>query len=308
MSQRVSKAGNIKYALSGDESFVASVTPGETFVVECAINANDGTIRHVGQQLTEADVTFPFVNGATGPIEVRGAKAGDMLVLEILDMELDTLGFTALWPGIGMFPDWARQKEYGIQTRVMEVHGGFVHWSDTVKLPIRPMIGVAGVAPVHGAVLTVDNGTHGGNLDVQEITTGNTVMFRVNKDGAHLFLGDCHAIQGDGEANGMGATEIAATLTVKVSLAPAPERLIHPRIETPTHICTLGCARPLEDAMRIAFQEMVYWLEDEWNIPAAEAYMLLGQIAEARCTQVVNPKYTYICKVSKDVLAAFKAP
>ncbi len=71
--------GNIKYALSGDDTFIASVEPGETFVVECAINANDGTIRHLGQQLTEADVTIPFVNGATGPIEVRGSKAGDML-------------------------------------------------------------------------------------------------------------------------------------------------------------------------------------------------------------------------------------
>ena len=73
-----------------------------------------------------------------------------------------------------------------------------------LKLPVRPMIGVIGVAPVHGAVLTVDNGTHGGNLDVQEITTGNTVMLRVNQDGAHLFLGDCHAIQGDGECQRHG--------------------------------------------------------------------------------------------------------
>lgn len=305
MTQRVSKAGNIKYALSANDGFIAGVAPGETFVVECAINANDGTIRHVGQQLTPADVTLPFVNGATGPIEVKGAKAGDMLKLEILDMELDTLGFTALWPGIGMFPDWVRQKEFGHVTRVMEVKDGFVHWSDTLKLPVRPMIGVAGVAPVHGAVLTVDNGAHGGNLDVQEITTGNTVMFRVNHDGAHLFLGDCHAIQGDGEANGMGATEIAATLTVRASLVEAPARLGHPRIETPTHICTLGCARPLEDAMRIAFQEMIYWLEDDYGIPATDGYMLLGQIAEARCTQVVNPKYTYICKVDKGILAAF---
>ena len=167
------------------------------------------------------------------------------------------------------------------------------------------MIGVIGVAPVHGAVLTIDNGPHGGNLDVQEITTGNTVLLRVNKAGAHLFLGDCHAIQGDGECNGMGAIEIAATLTVKVSLGKAPPRLNHPRIETPTHICTLGCARPLEDAMRIAFEEMVYWLEDDWKIPAAEGYMLLGQIAEARCTQVVNPKYTYICKVNKSIISGY---
>ncbi|MBR0989236.1 acetamidase/formamidase family protein [Bradyrhizobium japonicum] len=305
MSKRISKAGNIKYALSGDDSFIASVEPGETFVVECAINANDGTIRHLGQQLTEADVTMPFVNGATGPIEVRGAKPGDMLRLEIVGMELDKLGFTALWPGIGMFPDWVRRKEFGIQTRVVEVKDGHVHWNEHLKLPVKPMIGVAGVAPVHGAVLTVDNGPHGGNMDVQEITTGNSIFFRVNKDGAHLFLGDCHAIQGDGECNGMGAIEIAANLTVKVSLAKAPARLTHPRIETATHICTLGCARPLEDAMRIAFEEMVYWMEDDWKIPAAEGYMLLGQVAEARCTQVVNPKYTYICKVERSLLERY---
>jgi len=305
MSKRISKANNIKYALSGNDPYIASVEPGETFVVETAINVNDGTIRHVGQQLTETDVTLPYVNGATGPIEVKGSKAGDMLKVEIVKMELDTLGFTSLWPGIGMFPDWVRRKEFGIQTRVVEVKDGFVHWNEHLRLPVKPMIGVLGVAPVHGAVLTIDNGPHGGNLDVQEITSGNTVMFRVNKDGTHLFMGDCHAIQGDGEANGMGAIEIATTLTVKVSLDKAPARLSHPRIETPTHIATLGCARPLEDAMRIAFEEMINWLEDDYKIPAPEAYMLLGQIAEARCTQVVNPKYTYICKVDKSVLARY---
>jgi len=305
MFQRVSKVGNIKYALSGDDRFIASVEPGETFVVECAINVNDGTIRHLGQQLTEADVTLPFVNGATGPIEVRGSQVGDVLNVEIIKMELDNLGFTALWPGFGMFPDWVRRKEFGKQTRVVEVKDGLMHWNEHLKLPIKPMIGVIGVAPVHGAVLTVDNGPHGGNLDVQEITTGNTVLLRVNREGAHLFLGDCHAIQGDGECNGMGAIEVAATLTVKVSMEKAPARLNHPRIETSTHICTLGCARPLEDAMRIAFEEMVYWMEDDWKIPAAEGYMLLGQIAEARCTQVVNPKYTYICKVNKSILSGY---
>src|ERR1700716_2123742 len=147
MSQRVSKAGNIKYAISGNDKFVASVESGETFVVECAINANDGTIRNLGQQLTQADVTMPFVNGATGPIEVRGSKAGDMLYVEIIKMELDKLGFTALWAGIGMFPDWVRRKEFGRQTRVVEVKNDLVHWNEHVKLPVKPMIGVRGVAP-----------------------------------------------------------------------------------------------------------------------------------------------------------------
>ena len=116
---RVTKAGNIKYALSGDDAFVATIDPGETATVETAINVNDGVIRFVGQQLTETDVTLPFVNGATGPIEVRGAKPGDMLSVDILDIALDKLGFTALWPGIGMFPDWVRRKEFGIQQRAV---------------------------------------------------------------------------------------------------------------------------------------------------------------------------------------------
>jgi amidase len=191
--------------------FIASVEPGETFTVECAINVNDGTIRHLGQQLTPDDVTLPFVNGATGPIEVKGAKPGDMLTVEILDMALNGLGFTALWPGIGIFPDWVRRKEFGIQTRVVEVKDGLVHWSDKVKLPVRPMIGVIGVAPVHGAVLTVDNGPHGGNLDIQEVTTGNSIALRVQKTAPTSFAGDCHAIQGDGEVNGMGASRSPPT-------------------------------------------------------------------------------------------------
>ena len=181
-----------------------------------------------------------------------------------------------------------------------------MHWNERLKLPVRPMIGVIGVAPVHGAVLTIDNGTHGGNLDVQEITTGNKIMLRVHHHGAHLFLGDCHAIQGDGECVGMGAVEVAAELQVRVSLTPAPARMNWPRIETPTHYCTVGCARPLEDAMRIAFEELIYWMEDDWGIPASDAYLLLAQVAEARCTQMVNPKYSYICKISKDILAAYR--
>ena len=137
-----------------------AVDPGETFNVECAINVNDGTIRHVGQQLTPADVTLPFVNGATGPIEVRGAKPGDMLTVEILDMKLDGLGFTlALARHRHLSRLGAAARSSASQTQVVEVKDGLVHWNDTLKLPVRPMIGVIGVAPVHGAVLTVDNGT-----------------------------------------------------------------------------------------------------------------------------------------------------
>jgi acetamidase/formamidase len=306
MSKTITKQDNIKYALSANDAFIGAVEPGEVFEVECAININDGVITRAGQQLTPNDVELPYVNGATGPIEVLGAKRGDMLTVEVLDMKVEGIGFSSLWPGIGIFPDWVRHHEFGIKTQAVEVRDGIVHWNDKLKLPVRPMIGVAGVAPKHGAVLTVDNGTHGGNLDVQEITTGNKVMFRVEHDGAHLFLGDCHAIQGDGECFGMGAVEIAAELRIRVGLSKAPARMAWPRIETPTHYGAIGCARPLEDAMRISFEELIYWMEDDWGIPAPDGYLLLAQVAEARCTQMVNPKYSYICTIRKEILAAYR--
>ena len=306
MSKKITKKDNIKYALSANDAFIGAVDPGETFEVECAININDGVITHVGQQLKADDVHIPFVNGATGPIEVQGAAPGDMLTVEVLGMKVEGIGFSSLWPGIGIFPDWVRHHEFGIKTQAVEVKDGIVHWDDRLKLPVRPMIGVAGVAPLHGAVLTIDNGPHGGNLDVQEITTGNKVMFQVQHEGAHLFLGDCHAIQGDGECVGMGAVEIAAELRIRVGLSRAPARMTWPRVETATHYGAIGCARPLEDAMRIAFEELIYWMEDDWGIPAPDAYLLLAQVAEARCTQMVNPKYSYICTIRKDILAAYR--
>lgn len=302
MTRTIGKAGNLKYALSAHDPCVDEIAPGETFAVECEINCNAGVITSTESKLTASSVRLPFVNPATGPLFVKGAKPGMALHVRIHDMQLGPVGYTSLWPGFGIFPDWVRQKEFGIQTRAMAVHDGFVHWSATRKIPIRPMIGVLGVAPVHGAVLTIDNGVHGGNLDVQEITPGSTVMFEVHQDGAALYAGDCHAVQGDGECVGMGATEVPAVVTLSVALADKPARMTWPRLDTGTHIATLGCARPLEDAMRIAFEQMVYWLADEYGFTEIEAYQFLAQVAEARCTQMVNPKYTYICKVAKSFL------
>lgn len=299
MSRTIPKESNLKYALSAADAPVDTIAPGEVVRVECEINCNAGIITSTESKLSPELVTFPFVNPATGPLAVTGARAGQALAVTIHDMELDSIGYTALWPGIGMFPDWVRQKEFGIQTRAMEVSNGVVHWDAKRKLPIQPMIGVLGVAPIHGAVLTVDNGPHGGNLDVQEIGPGNTIVFPIAQDGAQLYVGDCHALQGDGECVGIGATEIGARVSLSVALRDKPARMTWPRIETPTHICTLGSARPLEDAMRIAFEQMVYWLADDYGFTDSEAYLFLGQIAEARCTQVVNPKYTYICKVAR---------
>jgi acetamidase/formamidase len=189
-----------------------------------------------------------------------------------------------------------------METKPMRVDNGVIHWNETLKIPIEPMVGLIGVAPKIGGVPALDNGEHGGNLDIQEFAPGATVHLPVEHDGAHFFIGDCHARQGDGEVAGMGATEIGARVTLTATLHDRPERMTWPRFETATHIGTIGCTRPMEDAMRIAFEEMIYWMADTYGYSESEAYMLLGTVAEARGTQAVNPKFTYVCKVAREFL------
>ena len=291
----------LNYTLSPTNRPAARVDSGETFRIETELNTGDW-LKTPQDRIQPDTIKFPYVNAATGPVWVNGARPGDMLVVHVEDIQVDTLGYTAIRPGITAFPDWIRQREWGLHTRVVEIRQGMVEWSDRIRFPIRPMIGVIGTAPFMEAIYTVDNGPHGGNLDVQEVSAGNDLSLPVFVEGALLHVGDVHAVQGDGEVCGAGGIETRAVCTLRVERRPRPPEMIWPRIETPDHLATLGCARPAEDAFRIAAQEMTAWLLAEFGFPQDEAVMLLGQVLEARCTQFVNPKYSYICKVPKRLL------
>ena len=67
----------LQYAIGAGESFIAEVEPGEIFEVETELNIGGHLINSIDEKLTESDIILPFVNPATGPISVRGAKPGD---------------------------------------------------------------------------------------------------------------------------------------------------------------------------------------------------------------------------------------
>jgi acetamidase/formamidase len=112
-----------------------------------------------------------------------------------------------------------------------------------------------------------------------------------------------HARQGDGEICGAGGIEASGRVRVHCTLAAAPPQLHWPRIENATHIMTAAMARPAEDAFRHALEALVLWLEADYGFSRGEAYLYLGQILEARCTQFVNPTFTYIAKAARRFLA-----
>ena len=121
----------------------------------------------------------------------------------------------------------------------------------------------------------------------------------LHKD-AYLYLGDCHGRQGDGELCGV-AVEMPSTTTIQVDLIKN-WRIAWPRLENKDFIMTIGSARPMEDAARIAYRELTRWLASDYGFDELEAYFLLTQAGRMRVGNMVDPKYTLGASILKSYI------
>ncbi len=276
-----------------------TVSPGETFIVETELATGDW-LKSIEDRWKPG---IGFGPNPTAVVEVEGAQPGDVLAVHVDAIEPDRLGYTGFAPGLNPFPDWIRHVEWGVVTKTVRIQDGLIEWSDDLKIPARPMIGTLGTAPEMEILSNVWPGPHGGNMDVQEVCAAATVYLPVNVPGALLHVGDVHAVQGDGEINCAGGIECRAEVTLTVNVEPKPKRMSWPRIVNNTHLIAVGCARPAEDAFRVATEQLIYWLADSYKMDEREVFLLLGQVLEARCTQFVDPLYTYVAKINRKYLA-----
>lgn len=283
-----------------DNPVTMSVRPGEEFEVQTQLNRGPWFDDHPdGERFRQL---LRGGNPASGCIRVEGAEPGMMLSVHIGSIILDPLGFTRFRGQNGAMPAWFESSGVGPHHRIVRIDNGVIHWDERRTLRARPMIGFLAVAPEFERIANVWGGPWGGNFDVQEITTGATVKLRVNVPGALLHVGDMHAIQGDGEICGAGGIEASGVVRLRVELSPAPRSLHWPRIENATHLGIAAMARPCEDAFRHALEGLILCLEEEHGFSRGDAYLWLGQVLEARCTQFVNPTFTYLCKVAREHL------
>src|SRR3984957_1584220 len=141
---------------------------------------------------------------------------------------------------------------------------------------------------------------HGGNMDLPDVAPGAILYFPVHIKGGFLYVGDCHAAQGDGELSGV-AIEQRATVTLQVDVIKGWS-FAWPRLENEKFVMTIGSARPLEDAARIAYRELVRWMSAEYGFDEIDAYMLLSQAGRIRLGNMVDPKYTIGASILKKYL------
>ena len=157
--------------------------------------------------------------------------------------------------------------------RKIDLDEEWVRWSDRVTLPYKPHIGTLSLSPEIDSINSLTPDNHGGNMDLPDMGPGSITYLPVRTSGARLFIGDAHACQGDGEVCGV-AVEYPTVTTIRVDLI---KRWVieWPRLERGDFVMTIGSARPLEDATRIAYRELVRWMAAEYG------YRPVGRLHDA---------------------------
>jgi acetamidase/formamidase len=277
----------------------ARVSPGEIFLVETE-DSRGGRTRVPEHTTPEYLLAMRrkgyYGNPVTGPIFVEGARAGDTLAVHILEQKCDSLGYMGYWPFLFHLEDYFPQPS----TELAEIRDGHVIFASDIRIPVKPVIGTIGVAPALEAVLSGGMGRHCGNVDVQEIAAGSVVYLPVFVDGALLALGDCHAIQSDGE---IGSVEMRSEITLRCEvISGRSPGMAWPRIETEETLVTVGIATPLEEAARLALREMLCWIEELTGMSKHEAYLLAGCVGAWRPGQIQVPNYSMRCLFPKRYL------
>ena len=283
-----------------------TIDPGDVVTCETQ-DAFEGKIRFETDKPSEI-LNFPFLNPQNGPIFVRGAEKGDCLAVHIHEIRPrgpQPVGTTCMIPEFGGLVATGATALLNAplpeRVKKLEVTAeGGVKWSDRITLPYQPFIGTIGTSPEIEAISSLVPDYYGGNMDLPDVAPGAVVYLPVNAPGALLYLGDCHAVQGDGELCGV-ALEHPTRTTVHVDLIKRWP-LAWPRLETSEFFMTIGSGRPMEDAARIAYRELVRWMAHEFGFDEYDAYLLLTQCGRVRLGNMVDPKYTLGASILKSIV------
>lgn len=251
---------------------VLTVAPGELFQLETA-----SILTH--PEAFPDKTTVPV----TGPVYVEGAGCGSVLKVDILSVELTSgKGAIIVKPGKGAFGEQVSKPI----CKVVAYDDKYVYFDDELKVPLRPMVGKVGVAPLGQSIDSHAPGRHGGNMDITDITEAASVYLPVFVDGALLACGDLHAAMGDGESC-FSAVETEGLVTLRCQVTENM-KLTHPMVVTASEVMTVGDGQTLEEACKVALDNMAALITNKLGLNFIDATMLISVAADLRINQIVN--------------------
>jgi len=295
MGKRISKT-NLKYEYSRLFKPVAHVKPGEEIIIETE-DAFNGNLKVPEDIIKLTDPKALPPNPVTGPIYIERSQPGDILVITVDDIKIGDVGGTCFARTDSSNPinSW-----FGSDfAKVFKISNQKIIFSETLKLIADPFIGCISTSPAYSAPSSLKVSQSGGNMDCCHIKPGSKVFLPVNVEGAFFYIGDVHALQADGEFCGT-AVEVSSQVRLHFDVIPSTlkYKLNWPRVETPDLLTTVVGGVSLDDSFRIAMQEMLTWLEAEYNFLRKEIFLELSQVANLRPCN----RFTVRCELSKDFL------
>jgi acetamidase/formamidase len=253
----------------------------------------------------------------TGPVEIQGAKSGDVLKVEILALEPRVpYGVISNRHGKGALPgefpenkgpepgaDAAHPELYGnvsVFCPIREIDGkwyGFLkdRTGTEARFPLRPFNGIMGVGVnTTDRANSVPPGEYAGNLDLNDLTIGATLYIPIQLDGALFYAADPHFAQGDGEV-ALTALEGSLRSTFRLTVLkpgdpslPMKAPLKNPFAETPQYWIPIGLNQDLNEAMKDATRQAIQFLSETLGMDRAGALAYLSAATDFQVTQVVD--------------------
>jgi amidase len=284
------------FAFSPGLKAIAQIEQGEEVLLQTH-DCFEGQIQKTSDLVDSLD--WSHVNPVTGPLYIAGTRPGDVLRIDLLELKVGEQSSMVTIPGEGALGDVITQME----TAILKRKGDWLVFKDKIQVPLKPMIGVIGVAPAEGELPSGTPGPHGGNMDCTLIAAGSRVYFTVSVEGAMFGAGDLHAAMGDGEIVVCGAeTAGAVRFTAQVvDLAGLPT----PFVETSELVATIYSAPTVDEAVDGAIHRMAQFLTDVARIPLNDAGMLMSLTGQLKFCQVVDPLKTVRFEFPKSVLSKY---
>lgn len=283
---------NYTFTFSNSNKPVSFIKPGNNIVFE----THDCMCSQISCEIDNLDgINFDKVNPATGPLYIEGAMPNQTLKVTVQSIDLDNYGVAMTGPGVGVLGEKLDKMTHNI-LNIKENSAIFKN----IELPLNKMIGVIGVAPNSESINCGTPGNHGGNMDCKVIGEGSIVYLPIYTPGALLSVGDVHAVMGDGEI-GVSGAEVGAKVDLKVDLI-SNFKINNPIVETYDAYYTIASAQTLDDAYKIAVEDMFEILLSKCSLNKNDLIMLMSLTCDIEVCQVVDPLKTIRYKIKKEIL------
>ena len=297
----------VHFGWSRDHEPLLVVPSGAELVVDAA-ECSNGQVLPGSTAEAIRTIDFTQVDPIAGPVYVEGARPGDVLQVDLLDLEVGSYGWSANYPGSGLLPeDFPDAWLY-----MWDVSGARAPYIADISVPIEPMVGIVGCTPAEPGIHdTIPPRRTGGNMDVKHIGTGTTVYLPVEVDGALFGTGDPHAAQGDGEVGGSGIEvpmRITLRLTVRRDLSiDHPEYEVRRPLERASaaaagYYVTTGIGPDLLEGSKAAVRRMIDRLTRTRGLEPIEAYELCSVAMDLKLSEIVDhPNYVVSAFLPNDL-------